>query len=153
MKILDFLGEGCIIPDISADSKDEALVRLVEKSVEREPSLTLEKVLAVIKEREQLGSTGIGGGVAIPHGKLADLGRVLIIVGRSREGVPFEAVDNRPVHIVVLLLAPDDSATVYLKLLARVSRLLKTPGVYEQILDAADEASVLKVIAEVDGRL
>jgi PTS system nitrogen regulatory IIA component len=153
LRILDFIRTGGIIPDVTAESKEEVLGKLSERSVEIESSLVRERVLAVLREREQLGSTGIGGGVAIPHGKLSDINRILIIVARSIEGIPFDAVDNRQVHIVFLLLAPNESATLYLKILARVSRLLKVPGVYQRIMEAPDEASIQKVIEEVDDQL
>ncbi len=115
-----------------------------------EPALDEDVVLSVLKEREQLGSTGIGGGVAIPHGKLYDLSHMLIVVGRIPRGALFDAVDNSPVHIVFLLLAPHNSSTVYLKILAGVSRLLKTQGVYERIMEAPDEQAIREVIEEMD---
>jgi PTS system nitrogen regulatory IIA component len=153
LRILDFIRTGGVIPDLTAESKEEALGKLSDKSVEIEPSLVRERVLAVLREREQLGSTGIGGGVAIPHGKLSEISRILIVVARGMGGIPFDAVDNRKVHIVFLLLAPDESATLYLKILARVSRLLKAPGVYERIMNAPDEASIRQVIEEGDDQL
>lgn len=153
LRILDFIRTGGIIPDLTAESKEEALEKLSERSVELESSLVRERVLAVLREREQLGSTGIGGGVAIPHGKLSEIDHILIVVARSLDGVPFDAVDNRQVHIVFLLLAPNESATLYLKILARVSRLLKVPGVFERIMEAADEAAIQKVIEEGDEQL
>jgi PTS system nitrogen regulatory IIA component len=153
LRILDFIRTGGIIPDLTAKTKEDALGKLSERSVEIESSLVRERVVAVLKEREQLGSTGIGGGVAIPHGKLSEISRILIVVARSIEGIPFDAVDNRQVHIVFLLLAPNESATLYLKILARISRLLKLPGVYERIMEASDEASIQKVIEEGDEQL
>jgi len=130
VKIIDFLCNRCIIPNLNTKSKEDALVWLTKRVVEIEPALDQDAVLSVLREREQLGSTGIGGGVAIPHGKLRGLGHMLIVVGRSPDGIPFDAMDNLPVHIVFLLLAPDNSATLYLKVLAQVSRLLKTREVY-----------------------
>jgi PTS system nitrogen regulatory IIA component len=153
VKITEFLTQGCIIADLSAESKQEALQQLSARSVEIDSSLVQENVLSVLREREQLGSTGIGGGVAIPHGKLPEIDHVIIVVGRSADGIPFEAVDNRPVHIIFLLLAPDASATLYLKILARISRLLKTPGIYERLLEAPDESSLQRVIVEADDGL
>lgn len=153
VKIFDFLCDKCIIPDLNTKSKEEALANLAKRVAEIEPALDQDAVLSVLNEREQLGSTGIGGGVAIPHGKLPELDRMLILVGRSPGGIPFDAMDNRPVHIMFLLLAPDKSATPYLKLLAQVSRVLKTQEVHQRIMEASDALSIQKVIKEIDGQV
>ncbi len=152
MKILDYICNGCIVPDLTAESKDDVLDKLAERLSEHESSLDRSEVFRVLKEREQLGSTGIGGGVAIPHGKIESLDRMIIEVARSREGVPFEAVDNRPVHIIFLLLANNNAATQYLKILAKISRLLRAPGVYERLLSAPDDDAIRQIIDEVDGQ-
>ena len=153
VKIFDFLCDKCIIPDLNTKSKEEALANLAKRVAEIEPALDQDAVLSVLNEREQLGSTGIGGGVAIPHGKLPELDHMLILVGRSPGGIPFDAMDNRPVHIMFLLLAPDKSATPYLKLLAQVSRVLKTQEVHQRIMEASDALSIQKVIKEIDGQV
>ncbi|RPI54811.1 MAG: PTS sugar transporter subunit IIA [Deltaproteobacteria bacterium] len=153
VKIRDFLCSRCIIPDLNTKSKEGALASMAKRVAEIEPALDQDAVLSVLNERERLGSTGIGGGVAIPHGKLPELGRMLILVGRSPGGIPFDAMDNLPVHIMFLLLAPDNSATPYLKLLAQVSRLLKTQEVYQRIMEAPDARSIQKVIEEIDGKV
>ena len=151
VKILDFLCDRCIIPNLNSKSKEEALVSLAKRVSEIEPALDQNAVLFVLKEREQLGSTGIGGGVAIPHGKFPELDHMLIVVGRSPEGIPFDAMDNRPVHIMFLLLAPDNSTTPYLKILAQISRLLKTQEVHQRIMEAQSSYSIQKIIEEIDG--
>ncbi|RKX60633.1 MAG: PTS sugar transporter subunit IIA [Thermodesulfobacteriota bacterium] len=153
VKILDFLCDRCIIPDLNTKSKEEALAGLAKRVAEIEPALDQDAVLSVLNEREQLGSTGIGDGVAIPHGKLPELDHMLILVGRSLEGIPFDAMDNRPVHIMFLLLAPDNSATPYLKLLAQVSRVLKTREVHKRIMEAPDASSIKKIIEEIDDQV
>lgn len=153
VKILDFLCDKCIIPDLNTKSKEEALANLAKRVAEIEPALDQDAVLSVLIEREQLGSTGIGGGVAIPHGKLPELDHMLILVGRSPGGIPFDAMDNRRVHIMFLLLAPDKSATPYLKLLAQVSRVLKNQEVHQRIMEAPDALSIKKVINEIDSRV
>jgi len=153
VKIRDYLCKDCIVVDLTASTKDEVLAKLADLGVQVEPSLQKEKILSVLKEREELGSTGIGGGVAIPHGKFPELDRLLILVGRSVEGVPFDAVDNMPVHVVFLLLAPDDSATLYLKVLARVSRLLKAPGAYQRLKEASDKEAIQEVIEDIDASI
>ncbi len=149
---LDFVCSKCILPDFQAESKENALHLLAEHAAHIHSSIDHSEIFEILRERENLGSTGIGNGLAIPHGKLNGLDRMLIIVARSRKGVPFNAVDNRDVHIIFLLIAPGDAATTYLKVLARVSRLLKRPGVYEAIMEAESAEAIAHIIEEADGR-
>ncbi len=152
MKILDYVCKSCILSDFEARSKTEVLSCLADALVEAGVPVDRQQVYKVLEEREQLGSTGIGNGVAIPHGRLAGLDQMVILVARSRKGVPFEAVDNEPVHIIFLLLANSEAATEYLKILARISKLLRAPGVYERLLNASGPNGITQVIQEVDGR-
>jgi len=149
---LDFVCSKCILPDFQADSKEDALHLLAEHAARIHSGIDSEEIFNILQERENLGSTGIGHGVAIPHGKVPGLDRMLIIVARSKKGIPFNAVDNQDVHIIFLLLAPMDAAATYLKVLARVSRLLKKPGVYEALLQAESAEAMTRVIEEADGR-
>lgn len=150
MKLLDFLDEKHIVIDLGPCDKNSALNRLVEKASEVIHEIEKQPVLQVIMDREELGSTGIGGGVAIPHGKLSQLRRMTIFVGKSKEGVDFDAIDNAPVNIIFLLLAPDDSATIYLKVLARVSKMLKKEGTIEKLLNVNTKKEMLEIIEEID---
>jgi PTS system nitrogen regulatory IIA component len=150
VKLLDFLGEEHIVTDIGRCDKFRAIECLVDRAVKVLDRVDKSDVLRIIMEREELGSTGIGGGVAIPHGKLPQLDRMTILVGRSREGVDFDAIDNAPVNIIFLLLAPDDAATVYLKVLARISKMLKREGVLARLLEVEDESALLATIDEID---
>ncbi|OCC14552.1 PTS IIA-like nitrogen-regulatory protein PtsN [Dissulfuribacter thermophilus] len=150
MFITQFLCEKCIIADLSAASKDEVLQKLAQKASDLVQGVAPEAIFETLKEREQLGSTGIGNGIAIPHGKIHGLERLLVIFARSKEGVPFEALDHQPVHAIFLLLAPETASTAYLKILARISRLLKTPNVYEHLMNADNALRLLDVIKDVD---
>ena len=149
---IDFLCGRCILADFKADSKESALHLLAEHAAQIHPKIDKEEIFTLLKEREGLGSTGIGDGLAIPHGRLPGLDRMLVIVARSKDGVPFDAVDNKDVHIIFLLIAPGDAAAIYLKVLARVSRLLKKPGVFEAILKAEDAQEIAAIIEEADAR-
>jgi len=149
---LNFVCSKCILPEFKANSKENALHLLSEHAARIHSGIDSRKIFNILRERENLGSTGIGQGLAIPHGKLKGLDRMLIIVARSRDGIPFNAVDNRAVHIIFLLIAPGDAATTYLKVLARVSRLLKRPGVYDAILQAESAEAIASIIEEADGR-
>ena len=150
VRITQFLCHKCVIADLEARTKDEVLSKLADAAKGMVPSMDTAAILNTLKEREQLGSTGIGNGVAIPHGKIAGLDRLVVVVARSVSGVPFESIDNNPVHTIFLLLAPDHSATLYLKVLARISRLLKMEGLYEKLVTAQDTEGIIQAISEVD---
>jgi PTS system nitrogen regulatory IIA component len=124
MKILDVLSKDAINIDLKARDKKGVIDELVAP-VAAIAGASQEGLVKVLMERERLGSTGIGGGIGIPHGKLKDIESLMLGFGISRRGVDFESMDGRPTHIFFLLLTPENSAGVHLKLLARISRLLK----------------------------
>ncbi len=151
MKVTRYISDRCIIPHLQAESKDEVLRKLAAKAVELYPELDLEDIIEVLLDRERLGTTGIGNGVAIPHGKLVELDNIVIVLGRSLEGVPFESADNKPAKIIFLILAPEGAATRYLKILAQVSRLVKSQDMRQKLLDAKDAGQIVKIIEEAYG--
>ncbi len=110
-------------------------------------------LLNVLLERERLGSTGIGDGLAIPHALVDGLGDPIIIFGRSRAGIPFESLDGMPVHLFMLIIADSAFLDVYLKLLARISRLLKDNSLRKRLMEASDEAALMDILVERDNRL
>lgn len=136
MLIADYLNRNLVLPDLAAAAKSEVLKELVEPLKDEFPDLDLENALQVLLEREQLGTTGIGGGVAIPHGKLVGLDRIILVVGRSRQGVRFDALDSKPCTIFFLVLAPEQAAGMHLRILAHISKLLKDEGFRRSFLDA-----------------
>ncbi|GAB4552705.1 MAG: PTS sugar transporter subunit IIA [Geothermobacteraceae bacterium] len=146
MKLTELLKPEAINPDLSATGKNQALVELTESLLKVEPGLDRDEVVEVLKERESLGSTGIGDGVAIPHGKLKQLDRLLLSFGRSRQGVDFDSMDGQPAHLFFLLVAPEDSVGVHLKTLARISKLLKNPEVRSSLLAAEGAADIFAII-------
>jgi PTS system nitrogen regulatory IIA component len=148
MKISDILSAELIVPDLQQTAKREVLEELVSHLSAAVEGIDAAGLLAVLLEREQLGSTGIGDGVAIPHGKLRELKKLLAVFGKSARGVEFNAMDSRPVHLFFLLVAPENSAGVHLKALARLSRLLKNNGFRQKLMDAADVRSLYRVIVE-----
>jgi PTS system nitrogen regulatory IIA component len=150
MKISDILSAELIVPDLQQTAKREVLAELVSHLSAAVEGIDAAELLAVLLEREQLGSTGIGAGVAIPHGKLKELKKLLAVFGKSARGVEFNAMDGRPVHLFFLLVAPENSAGVHLKALARLSRLLKNNGFRHKLMDAADAPSLYRVIVEED---
>jgi len=153
MKIVDLLNAAAITSDLKATGKNEVLAELTDAIVKVEGSLNRDEVIKVLQERERLGSTGIGEGVAIPHGKLKDLKQLLISFGRSRAGVDFDSMDGNPAHLFFLLIAPEESVGVHLKTLARISKLLKNPGVRMRLLEAPDSETLYRIIAEEEEQL
>lgn len=149
MRIMDSLKEGAIVAELNATDKNGVLSELTASLAEAS-GVKQKELLRVLLERERLGSTGIGGGIAIPHGKLKPLQSLLMGFGRSRKGVDFDAMDGKPTHIFFLLLAPEDSTGGHLKMLARISRLLKDTVFKERLMNAADWRELYMVIKKED---
>ncbi len=149
MKILDVLHKEAILVDLEAQDKKGILEELVAP-VARISGVNHKDLVRVLMERERLGSTGIGGGIGIPHGKLNDLKSLVLGFGLSRQGVDFESIDGKPTHIFFLLVAPEDSTGLHLKVLAQVSRTLKNELFRERLLNAADRDEIVSVIEEED---
>ncbi len=133
MKLSEILEENHIIPDLKAGDKKGVLEELAETIVSHEPSVDKGSLVRVLLERERLGSTGIGEGVAIPHGKFNGISRPVISFGRSRKGLDFESMDGQPAFLFFLLVAPENSASIHLKALARIAKILKN-GSFRQVL-------------------
>jgi PTS system nitrogen regulatory IIA component len=129
------------------------LAELCNPLAATQPGLKGERLVEVLEQREKLGSTGIGEGVAIPHGKMADLSRLVASFGVSRAGVNFDAIDGKPTHLFFALLAPENSAGIHLKALARISRLFKNPQFRDSILAAKNTAEIYALITAEDSRI
>ncbi len=149
MKILESLNAQAINVDLKAKDKKGVLDELVAL-VAQEAGASQEELVKVLMERERLGSTGIGGGIGIPHGKFKDLKSLVLGFGLNRNGVDFESMDGRPTHIFFLLLTPENSAGVHLKLLARISRLLKDEDFKAQLMGAESSADIIATIEDRD---
>ena len=149
MKILDVLPKEAIIDNLQAQDKNGILEELV-RPIADITGLDKGSLVQVLVERERLGSTGIGGGIGIPHGKLKDLESLVLGFGLARKGVDFDSMDGRPTHIFFLLLTPENSTGLHLKLLARISKILKHDPFKEKLLNAADREEIYAVIEEED---
>ncbi len=150
MKITELLKKEFILEQLKAKSKQEALAELAGVFVRGKIKVDSGAMLRVLMEREKLGSTGIGDGVAIPHGKLAGLDEILVAFGRSREGIAFEALDGKPVHLFFLLMAPENSAGQHLKALAKISRMLKDGEFRKKLLETQMHDDLVRAITEKD---
>jgi nitrogen PTS system EIIA component len=153
VKLADILRESSVIADIKGVTKREILFEMVETLKNAKLIDDVDSVVDIIMEREKLGSTGIGDGVAIPHGKMKKLDTILCVAGRSIEGVNFDAVDRQPVHIFFLVLAPEDSASMHLKVLSRISKVLRDQSFRKKILKLADAHEIYSNIIEADDKL
>ena len=154
MKIMDFLSEDAVACQLSSKDKRgviEELVRLLARSGEIKEK-DVARLNDVLLNREALGSTGIGQGVAIPHGKTDCVNRLVAAFGVSKDGVDFGSLDGEPAHLFFLLVAPEDSAGPHLKALARISRLLKDKFFRDALRQAKDSAILLKIIRDEDQR-
>ncbi len=149
MKILDVLDKEAILIDLKATDKIGILNELVAPAA-RITGIDHQEMVQVLMERERLGSTGIGGGIGIPHGKLKNLDKLVLGFGLSRQGVDFESMDGRPTHLFFLLITPEHSTDLHLKLLARVSRLLKKEPLKEMMMKATCVEDIIKIIGEDD---
>jgi PTS system nitrogen regulatory IIA component len=153
MKIVDLLNPAAIVADLKASDKRMALEELADAVLIVDSDLDRGEIIKVLQERERLGSTGIGDGVAIPHGKLRDIDRLLISFGRSCSGVEFDSMDGKPAKLFFLLLAPEESVGIHLKTLARISKLLKSSAVRRRLLDAEGKEEIYRVIGEEEEKL
>jgi PTS system nitrogen regulatory IIA component len=150
MRILDFLNPNAIVTELTASTKKGVLEELVAILAKEGKVKDAKATVDVLMEREKLGSTGIGQGIAIPHAKTDQAGEVIAAFGLSRRGVQFDALDGDPVNIFFLLVAPPDAAALHLKALARISRLLKDKFFRQSLRETKTPAEILKLIKDED---
>jgi nitrogen PTS system EIIA component len=147
MPLLDFLTPEAVVASLRVSGKKQALQELAAHAA-RLTGLDERVVFEALLQRERLGSTGIGEGLAIPHGKLPNLSRLFGLVARLDKPIDFEALDGQPVDILFLLLAPEGAGADHLKALARIARVLREPGTIERIRAARDADAVFAVLME-----
>lgn len=155
MKIMDFLSKKAILFDIKSAKKEDVIKELVDAliaagDVEKNHR---NKVIEFLMERESLGSTAIGQGIAIPHAKCDCVTKLVGAFGLSKKGVDFDSLDGEPVYMFFLLLAPQDSAGPHLKALARISRIFKDKYFRENLRNCTDDKVVIKIISQEDEKL
>ena len=143
MKISDLLDNTNVIPDLSAQNKKEAIDKLVETLSSKLDEQTLASVRRAVMERENIMSTGVGKGLAIPHGKSPDLTQTYAAFARLEEPVAYEAIDNEPVQILFLLVGPESQNSVHIKMLSRISRLLNSSAFREKLLTCTSKETII----------
>ena len=153
MKLSDILNQNHVIPDLKAKDKKGVLAELVDVIVSSDPTLDKNSLVKVLLERERLGSTGIGDGVAIPHGKFQGLKHPIISFGRSRKGLDFDAMDGEAVFLFFLLVAPEDSASIHLKALARIAKIIKNRSFRNVLMQVPTREEIYQTIIQSDEQL
>ena len=150
MKIMDYLEEDRVISDLKGTDKPSILRELSNVLVKPCQVDSVEELLQVLLEREKLGSTGIGEGIAIPHGRLKKLKKFFISFGRSIKGVDFDSIDRNPSRLFFLVMAPENSAVDNLKLLSRIVTLLKDTSFKKRLVEASSQKELFRIISEED---
>lgn len=148
MRVLDFLDKDSIELNLKAKNKKEVIEELVEVLMKKSAIIDKKVAIDSLLEREELGSTGVGQSIAIPHSKTKGVKELIGAFGVSKQGVEFDALDGEPVNIFFLLLAPDGAAGLMLKALARVSNFLKNKYYRKKIIEAASKEDIIQIIEE-----
>jgi len=149
MKIHELIQPEFINLDMCSTGKKDAIEEIA-KPVSECMNISHEAIVKTLLEREQLGSTGIGGGVAIPHGKSSFLEKVVIGFGRSRKGVNFDSIDLEPVSLFFMILTPEESISDHLKALAKISYILKTKEARTRLLSSSDKNEIIEIIKKYE---
>jgi nitrogen PTS system EIIA component len=149
MKILEALHQDAILTNLSSRDK-KGLIEELAAPVARIIGVSCQDLVRVLMERERLGSTGIGMGIAIPHGKLKSLDSLVMGFGLSRKGVDYDTLDGRPAHLFFMLLTPESSTGLHLKALARIARMLKNESFKEKLFRAQTPDDIISIIQAED---
>ncbi len=148
MGLDDFLQPAAIVPSLRVATKKQALLELSEKAAQIS-RLPARAIFDALIQRERLGSTGIGDGIAIPHGKLARCTKILGVFARLEKPIDFDALDNAPVDLIFLLLAPEGAGADHLSALSRAARALRDPGVVRMLRSTRDASAIYSVLINV----
>jgi PTS system nitrogen regulatory IIA component len=147
MDLSDVITPEAILPSLKANSKKQVLQAIAEKAAAM-TGVEERDIFDTLNKREKLGSTGVGGGIAIPHGKLAKLDHIFGMFARLPKAIDFEALDETPVDLIFLLLAPESAGADHLKALARVARLFREPGIAGKLRASSDASALYAVLTE-----
>jgi len=148
MKISDFLSKEFFIPELKSSDKDEAINELIDLFSSDPRVEDIEDVRKNVFEREKIMSTGIGKGFAVPHGKSDSIKEIIAAFGRSTKGIDFDAMDGQPVNLIFLIVGRNDSISIHIKLLSRISRMMNKDDFRNRLLNAANAEELHKVFIE-----
>ena len=150
MLLTDLLTSERIKIPLVSSTKDDLLRELVDLAADGVQVKDREEVLRAVMDREEVLSTGIGHGVAIPHGKSSSVGNLVLVAGVTRQGVDFEALDGKPVHLFFLLVGPESAAGQHVKALSRISRLLRRDSFRDRLASARSSEEFYAILAEAE---
>lgn len=151
MRLSEILAIDNIIPELKAKDKKGVLGELAEVIARYDANIDRGMLLKVLIERENLGSTGIGDGVAIPHGKLSSVKQPIVSFGRSKKGLDFDSMDGQPAFLFFLLLAPENSSGVHLQVLTKIARILKSSTFRKALMQVDSREEIYQTIIQTDG--
>lgn len=152
MLITDYLDKACIAVDLESGKKESLIEQLAEMQFARYPDIDRDEAMAGLRDREQVLSTGIGNGIAIPHARLQSSTGITVSFGLVREGADFDAIDKQPVRIVFLVFFPKDDVSLQLRFLARISRLLTHTSLKEDLLSCRSAAEVVDAFSQYEAQ-
>lgn len=147
MTLIDLLSPAAVISPLRANGKKQALLELAQQAAQL-TGLSERDLFEALLQRERLGSTGIGDGIAIPHGRMAGIDRLVGLFARAEKPIDFDALDGQPVDLIFVLIAPEGAGADHLKALARVARVLRNPAILEQVRAARDPAAIYAILSE-----
>ena len=151
MRLSEILAIDNIIPELKAKDKKGVLGELAEVIANYDANIDKGMLVKVLIEREHLGSTGIGDGVAIPHGKLSSVKQPIVSFGRSKKGLDFDSMDGQPAFLFFLLLAPENSSGVHLQVLTKIARILKSSTFRKALMQVESREEIYQTIIQTDG--
>jgi len=151
--LADLLREKYILSDLKGTGKVEVLEEMVDALCSRAARVERASLLSALLEREKLGSTGIGHGVAVPHGRVKGLDEIILFFARSRKGVDFDSMDKMPVHLFFVIIVPEHAVAAHLKILASISHLLKNQEFRAKLMRSGKESEIYRIIADADRHL
>jgi nitrogen PTS system EIIA component len=153
MRLISFLPKEAVAASLGAQSAPDVLRELAQTLCNADPSLSPDEIFTVLQEREKLGSTGIGSGVAIPHGKMAGAKKIIACFGRSLQGIDFQSQDGEPAYLFFALIAPENAAGMHLKVLAKLSRMLKDRSFRDRLMEAKSADEIFDILSKEDDKI
>lgn len=152
-QLVSYLHPDLFIPDLKASNKVDAIMQMVNHLVDKGRLKDGRIILEALKTREKLGSTGIGKGVALPHSRSTVTGSLMLLMARSQEGIEYEAIDDKPVHLLFMILAPHQEKTSeYLPLLGKLVEVTKDATIRKKLLKVPDIAGVVEALEKAKSR-
>ena len=147
MSLSDFMRKELVLLDLSSDKKEDVIKELISPVIKKGLANSEDKLTKVILNREARGSTAIGNGVAIPHAETSSMKEKIVVFGRSKKGIDFDAIDNKPVNLFFMIISPNREICPHLKTLAIISRLLKNKTFRDDLTNAKSSEDIIKLIA------